>query len=736
MIRLKNVSKYYHKDGVITSGFTKLNLELYLGEFVVITGESGSGKSTLLNVISGLDSYEDGELYINGEETSHYTEDDYLEYRRKYVSNIFQNFNLVNSYTVYENIELALLMNGKNRKNIKKYILELIDKVKLTKYKNTLVSKLSGGQKQRVAIARALANDTPIIVADEPTGSLDSKSSKEILKLLHEISKDKLVIVVTHNKTEIEEYATRLLRMHDGKLLEDKIINKINLDDNLEEKETKNITKLNKLVLGFRNAFNIPIKFILMFIIFLLITITLITNYGAFQMSEYESTGLGYNDYFMNDSDYRVVLTKKDKTTFNENDYNKILKLENIDNLEKNDLLIDYNIGIYNNEFYFYGTINTSKISSVDLGRLPQNEKEIVIKGSKNNWYISNISEDIFNEKFTIDGFNGNKYNNTIKVVGIIYDEDENYYNDYLEFYLSNEILNDITFSVNERYSEVKYILNGTYLNGYDTPYVEIKVNDNVLNGEVYVSEGLSYYCKNYNCINNTLKIKTSNIFINDENEYKISKVYNNDNSKNILGINYEDAEGYIYINRYEYNRLFNKGNYQSSIFVKELKDLDNTVNELENLGFDTLKIKDAKYNDGESILQIVKIFKLVVTIGLIITLFFISYFIIKIIYKSRNSYYTTLRTLGSTKNVCINILRNELFTISTFTYTLFLLFIILVNKGIINFEYFKVITKYIEIIDYVIVYFILILLSVLISNRYGRKIFKNSIIKTYGEKI
>ena len=98
MLKLKNVSKYYYQDGVIAEGFSKVNLELNLGEFVVITGESGSGKSTLLNVLSGLDTYEDGELYINGEETSHYTEEDYLEYRRKYVSNIFQNFNLVNSY--------------------------------------------------------------------------------------------------------------------------------------------------------------------------------------------------------------------------------------------------------------------------------------------------------------------------------------------------------------------------------------------------------------------------------------------------------------------------------------------------------------------------------------------------------------------------------------------------------------------------------------------------------------
>ena len=161
LINLKNVSKFYYSKGVIASGFTKVNLEFDHGEFVAITGESGSGKSTLLNVISGLDSYEEGEMYINGEETSHYTEKDFENYRRKYIGNIFQSFNLVNSYTVYQNIELVLLLNGNKKRNIKNDVLELIKKVGLNKFRNTKVSKLSGGQKQRVAIARALAKETP-----------------------------------------------------------------------------------------------------------------------------------------------------------------------------------------------------------------------------------------------------------------------------------------------------------------------------------------------------------------------------------------------------------------------------------------------------------------------------------------------------------------------------------------------------------------------------------------------
>lgn len=734
MLKLKNVSKYYAKDGVITSGFTKVNLELYLGEFVVITGESGSGKSTLLNVLSGLDSYEDGEMYINGEETSHYSEEDYLAYRRKYVSNIFQNFNLVNSYTVYENIELALLMNGNKKHAIKNYVLELIDKVGLTKYKNTVTSKLSGGQKQRVAIARAIANDTPIIVCDEPTGSLDSKASLEIIKLLHKISKDKLIIVVTHNKSEIEEYATRLIRMHDGRILEDKKVTRINLDEELKEKDVKSITLLNKLRLGIRNTFNLPIKFTLMFIIFLLIIVTLLTNYGLFQASEYESNTLGYTEYFMESSDKRVILKKRDGTIFNESDYEKIRSLDNIDRLVENDLLLDFDLGIYNNNLYLYGTINTQEITKVDIGRLPENEKEIVIKGNPNNWYLSNYTKEIFDETFTIETYNSKNNLNNIKVVGIIYDEEESFYNDYFEFSFNEELLKEVSLSLNERYYKISYEINDNYINNYDISYRGFMISDKLNSGEVIVNDYISNYCKDYDCKNNKLSVNLKNIYIDEKIEFTINKTYNSENAKNLLGISYENAEGYIFISDDDYNKLFNKGNYQSSIFVSELKDLDDTVSKLQEMGFETFKLRDALFNEGSEILKIIKIFKLVVTVALIVTLFFISYFIIKIIYKSRNSYYTTLRTLGGTKKVCIEILRNELFTLATISYAVFLLFIYLVNRNVIEFTYFKEITKYVGIAEYVIIYLILILLSLLIANRYGRKIFKSSIIKTYGE--
>ena len=644
---------------------------------------------------------------------SHYTEDDYLEYRRKYVSNIFQNFNLVNSYTVYQNIELAMLMNGKNKKEIKKYINELINKVGLKKYRNTHVSKLSGGQKQRVAIARALANDTPIIVADEPTGALDSVASASILKLLHEISKYKLVIVVTHNKAEIEKYATRLIRMHDGKILENKVVNKINLDKDIKEKDVNDITFISKLRLGIRNAFNIPIKFILMFIIFMLITITLISNYGGFKISEYEELS-NFNNFFEDSSDKRIVLNKKDKTPFTEEDYKLIEANKNIDYITKNDLINDYTLYINNNSnLYIDGKINRTKITKVDVGRLPNKDNEIVIIGHPDNWYLSDMQEELLNDIFTLDDI---MIIDNLKVVGIIYDKNENDYS--VKFSFTDNLLSKIEDNLNKNYIRISYQINKQYLNSEEI-YLNIISSDKVAKGNVYLNENLNVYCKNNNCLNKTLTINTQNIYVDEFHDYKIVKLYNKDNIKKLLDTKYNEDEYIVYLNNEDYQELFHQNNYQVSVYIKEIKDLDNTLEELNNLNYNTLRI-----------------FRLIVTIILVLTLFFITYFIMKIIYKSRNSYYTTLRTLGGTKQVCVSILMGELTTLAILTYSIFLIFIYLIKQNIINFEYFQTMTKYIGIEEFLLVFLILIILSVLMSLRYGRKIFKNSIIKTYGERI
>ena len=215
LLRLENIGKIYVSDKNVTVGIREVNLSFDSGEFVCVTGKSGSGKSTLLNVISGMDSYEEGELYIEGEQTSHFLQPDWEEYREKYISFIFQDYNIIDSFTVLENVELAL-MHIEDRAERRKRALELIDRVGLSSHVKHKGSKLSGGQKQRTVIARALAKDSPIILADEPTGNLDSETSKEIINLLRQVSGDKLVIVVTHNFDDFSHCATRHIRIHDG----------------------------------------------------------------------------------------------------------------------------------------------------------------------------------------------------------------------------------------------------------------------------------------------------------------------------------------------------------------------------------------------------------------------------------------------------------------------------------------------------------------------------------------
>ena len=447
MLKLKDVSKFYYNKGMISTGFTKINLELKIGEFVAITGESGSGKSTLLNVLSGLDSYEEGEMYINGKETSHYTEKDFEDYRRKYIANIFQSFNLINSYTVYQNVELVLLLNGYKKKQVKQKVLDMIEKVGLTEFKNTKVSKLSGGQKQRVAIARAMVKETPIIVADEPTGNLDANSAKDVIELLKKVAKDRLVIVVTHNVEQIEQYATRIIKMHDGKIIENKEIKKIEEPEHIEESKYNRITVANLLRLGIRNTFNILPKFLLLFAVFLFVTVALLSEYASFKQTEYEAGKIGYNYYFRDLSSNRIIIKKQDKTAFTSEDYAKIEEVENVNYIERNDLLLDTAINLECDDLYFYGKLTGYKRykGTLTAGRMPQEDNEIIMKIPDDYYYVQNNMEDVLEKEFAIRKDNesdGQKFK--LRIVGIETYKVSNlfYYGPDTTFYASDAVLN------------------------------------------------------------------------------------------------------------------------------------------------------------------------------------------------------------------------------------------------------------------------------------------------------
>ena len=738
LIRLKNVSKFYYSKGVIASGFSKVNLSLDMGEFVVITGESGSGKSTLLNVISGLDTYEEGEMYINGEETSHYTEKDFEDYRRKYVGNIFQNFNLVNSYTVYQNIELVLLLNGNKKRKVKKQVLELIKKVGLYKFRNTKASKLSGGQKQRVAIARALAKDTPIIIADEPTGNLDSKSSKAIIELLKEVSKDKLVIIVTHNYEQVEKEATRKIRMHDGRILEDKKLKEVE-NNNLESEKTyKNITFFNKVRLALRNTFNIVSKFLLMLLVYLFITVSLLSEYASFKEQEYIESKSGDNYIFSNISDKRIILKKSDKSSFTDDDYKKLEEIKNIDYIVKNDLLLDSYVNFTNDDdFWIGGTVNSIENfrGELDFGEMPKEQNQIVVEGNENDYYIGYQKDQIFNKKIYLnDSFTGDiDRSESYEIVGIKYNK--NSYNYNLTIYVSDELLDKMKFSTNQNYSDIKIL----FLNKYKVSNFwgenAIRGNDKVPKGEAYISNDLSYECPNEYCIKQSLKIEVSNLYYKDSLDLKVSKVYTKQNLNYLLGLSdYDVLNGSIFINTDDYDSLFDKEYYQSSVFVKDVFDIENTIKELQDMGYDTLALKNTLVNSGIS--KILGIIRTVVTVILVVVLFFISYFVIRVILKSRNKYFSTIRMLGANKAVSKQLLVMELLTVANIAYFSFVILIYLNSLKVINIGFINNILLYLKLKDYIVLYLILILMSLVISGKFSKKLFKKSAIATMGEEV
>ena len=221
MLSLSKIKKDYKTGNFVQHALKGVSLSFRENEFVAILGPSGSGKTTLLNIIGGLDRYSSGDLIIDGKSTKKFKDKDWDAYRNHAIGFVFQSYNLIGHISVLENVEMGMTLSGISASERRKKALNLLEKVGLKEHANKKPNQLSGGQMQRVAIARALANDPKIILADEPTGALDSKTSMQIMELIKEISKDKLVIMVTHNRELAESYATRIVEMKDGELLSD-----------------------------------------------------------------------------------------------------------------------------------------------------------------------------------------------------------------------------------------------------------------------------------------------------------------------------------------------------------------------------------------------------------------------------------------------------------------------------------------------------------------------------------
>ena len=262
MLVLKNIIKDYVTGDTTVRAMKNISVNFRENEFVAILGPSGCGKTTMLNIIGGLDRYTSGDLIINGKSTKTFTDNDWDTYRNHSIGFVFQSYNLIPHQTVLANVELALTLSGVSKKERRERAIEALKKVGLENHINKRPSQMSGGQMQRVSIARALINNPDIILADEPTGALDSETSVQIMELLKEIAKDKLIIMVTHNPDLAYQYANRIIKCFDGRIIDDSNPFKPEAADfeNEKKKAEEEKAKGKKPSMSMRTAFSLSLR--------------------------------------------------------------------------------------------------------------------------------------------------------------------------------------------------------------------------------------------------------------------------------------------------------------------------------------------------------------------------------------------------------------------------------------------------------------------------------------------
>lgn len=758
-IELKNVSKYYAGDDSISMGISRVDLELDIGEFVAITGESGSGKSTLLNVISGLDTYEEGEMFVCGEDTTAYGTEDYENYRKTYIGNIFQDFNLINSYTVYQNIEVVMLLSGKKKKECKKRVNELIDLVGLGKYRNTKASKLSGGQKQRVAIARALAKDSPVIVADEPTGNLDSASAESVMETLAKVSRDKLVVIVTHNYEQAEPYVTRKLTMHDGSIIEDK---KIKVPDAnaaalSEIPAPGKMRKSSEVRLGIRNSFNLPAKFILLFIVYIFASTAVLGQYAATMNSMYESDLLGTNPHFANTNPKRIIVKKADGSRFTDEDISAIRSTPNVGEVIKNDIAIDRSVSMSIGNIVAEGPVVPIDLIRKDVkmyGHMPENDYEIVVRLDAYSGsfigYENNADEYIDRPVVIKDINQGQKYEfaKQVKVAGIIVEEDQDETPAYAldgsaVIYAGEKVCNELQLSMTASVSETEMDFDGKKVkNEYGQA---VFMSPEVPDGEAYILDDQTYYYDDEEAVGKALGLRVKNQFFESRGDYEVGGIITGSNCERLAGISKSEFDNYfncVFIGTDDFKKLLNRGTYQISVFMINEQDSDATQASLNEKGYTTLPVKEALLSTTENMGGVLDFMTYVRLALEFIALFLIVYAVIRLIMRSRNSYYSTLRMLGASKSSTDSILRVELVFMMVIAYGIDVLLAVLIGQGILqkwtDME-MKGITRliyYLSPADYIALGIVMLLMSLVIAERYSSRIFTRSAMKAFREGV
>lgn len=734
MLKLENISKYYYSSSMVTCALRKINLELNIGEFVAITGESGSGKTTLLNVISGLDSYEDGEMYYYDNMTSYFDENDWENYRKEEVAFVFQNYNLIDSFTVLENVVVAYIIDGYNYKESKKKAKETLKLVGLENDIHKKASKLSGGQKQRLAIARALAKETNIIVADEPTANLDVENGKMVLELLKKISINKLVVVVSHNQAQIEPYITRKIRLHDGEIVSDETItlkNDVQLD--IKEKRKSNLIRQ---VFNFShlNMKSQPKKSMLMLMLVLICTIAsfvFLSNYKA-NLDENRTKTLSQN-LFYNLDETRLLVRKNDSSIITNEIMNDAI-VKNVKMIEKYDAITDINYFrpsdyktrfnggfvqggpndgsfidntsyILNDYSHFMRSGYGLKESMLSSGRLPSGNFEMVVYsedpsiiGSKELVFFQNT------RKWGVDFY----YKYEVEIVGILKEKTE-------QTYFSEDLCQIMDLSTYDMSLEFIY-----YVRQYGRyslrrlGYMNIAIDPNIDSYDLSFDEG------DRSVLLDAAQIRDNNVELNINNKFtQKTLTYNLEKSHTI-------CDNVIGVSKKLFDEIYDnfKDKQQFALFIDDYAYIDEVTDRLFDKDFDSISCFKASvtgYDRDKVIIRYVNLFVSIFALLLLNVLVIIIGFAIM---KVKKNDYIIFKMIGMTNSLSRKINYIEVVLYSLFS-TLLLVAISLIVKYTVKIDIVVEMYKYVRFYDYIIICLVTTTSMIILGHKFNKYLSK-----------
>ena len=694
MIELKNVSKFYNDNKIVTVGLRNVSLKLNKGEFVAITGDSGSGKSTLLNVISSIDTYDEGEMLFYGNETFYFNQNDSDTFRKNNVSFIFQKYNIIDSYTVLENVMLPLLIKGKNEAEARSEALEIIRRVGLEDRADHRGTKLSGGEKQRCVIARALANDSPILACDEPMGNLDSKTSKEIIDLIKEVAKDKLVLVVTHDYDSIKDVATRKIKMSDGEIVED-----VTLKDGVEEEavgielKASEPKKKTLFKLAFLNLLSTPKKSVFSTLVFTFVSCLLLLLSLLMIKVSYDENYTYNQEYGIITEDRVIIYDRNHASLDTEGLKSRLVGSEYYVNAFYEECTTTINIG----ESAAYGSVTFRELDFELINGCAEPKAGEFVLVVPENYYTSFYSENVGKEVSVISSADSD-YEipiGTLVGVGIADDETLNYpylLGSEVDLELTNIMINNaVTFSY--KVDGISYgSISKMYFKDLEKPYIAIPKE---LEGKVE----FAFNVKGLYPVS-----------------YELEVVYTDEVTEPVFFVDRSYIEGKI-------TPIFD-GAKEITVYTDDVRGVSQAARQLGYLASVPSMVENS---EGASIIVLYMLSFVIV--GALCIMFYISFAVMQRIYLTKMKDYSIFRTLGLVSKDLKKVLFIEIMSITVTSIVLggAMANLIIALTGI-N------IGKYVSPVLIILYFAAMTVFGMLTANRLNNKIFKNSVYQSLRE--